>query len=142
MAHHTRRRHTLTTSQIILYGLLALIILFYLRRFLVTRTIKRYTATQLADRLKEPGSVLLDVRTSSERQAQHIPGSLHIPLQELQRRSAELEKHKNREVICYCQTGNRSIVAAVRLRRLGFNVADLEGGIAEWQFTQHAKGRR
>lgn len=132
----------MTASQIILYGLLALVALFYLRRFLVTRTIKRYTATQLADRLKEPGSVLLDVRTSSERQAQLIPGSLHIPLQELQRRSVELEKHKNREVICYCQTGNRSLVAAVRLRRLGFNVADLEGGIAEWNFHQPAKGRR
>jgi len=132
----------MTTSQIILYGVLALIALFYLRRFLVTRTIKRYTATALADRLKEPGSVLLDVRTASERQGQHIPGSLHIPLQELQRRAGELEKHKNREVICYCQSGNRSLVAAVRLRRLGFNVADLEGGIAEWQFTQATKGRR
>jgi len=131
----------MTGSQIILYGLLALIALFYLRRFLVTRTIKRYSATELTDRLKQPGSILLDVRTSSERQAQHIPGSLHIPLQELQRRSVELEKHKNREVICYCQTGNRSLVAAVRLRRLGFNVADLEGGIAEWQFTQQTKRR-
>lgn len=132
----------MTTSQIVLYAVLALVALIYLRRFLLTRTIKRYSAAQLADRLKEPGNVLLDVRTSKERSAQLIKGSLHIPLQELQRRSGELDNYKNREVICYCQSGNRSLVAAVRLRRLGFNASHLEGGIAEWNYHQPAKGRK
>ena len=132
----------MTMSQILLYALLALVVLFYLRRFLLTRKITRYSAAQLADRLKEPGAVLLDVRTEKERQAQLIPGSLHIPLQELGRRMGELEKYKNREVICYCQSGNRSLTAAVRLRRFGFNASHLEGGIAEWNFSQHTKGQR
>jgi len=122
----------MTASQIVLYTLLALVIIVYLRRFLLTRTIPRYTAAQLADRLKEPGTVLLDVRTASERTARHIPGSLHIPLQELGKRAGELEGYKNQEIVCYCQSGNRSLVAAFRLRRLGYKVADLEGGIAEW----------
>jgi rhodanese-related sulfurtransferase len=130
----------MTLSQIFLYALLALVILFYLRRFLLTRTITRYSPAQLADRTKEPGTVLLDVRTTKERQVQLIPGSLHIPLQELARRVEELEKYRSREVICYCQSGNRSLTAAVRLRRFGFNASNLEGGISEWNFSQRTKG--
>jgi len=130
----------LTLSQVFLYALLALVVLFYLRRFLLTRTITRYSPAQLADRTKEPGTVLLDVRTTKERQAQLIPGSLHIPLQELARRAEELEKYKSREVICYCQSGNRSLTAAVRLRRFGFKASNLEGGISEWNFSQRTKG--
>ena len=107
----------MTTSQILLYAFLALLVVFYVRRFLLTRTIPRYTAMQLADRMKETGWTLLDVRTARERQAQSIRGSLHIPVQELQRRAGELDKYRDREVICYCQSGNRSLVAALRLRR-------------------------
>jgi len=132
----------LTLSQIFLYALLALVVLFYLRRFLLTRTITRYSSAQLADRMKEAGAVLLDVRTTHERQVQLIPGSLHIPLQELARRTEELEKYKSREVICYCQSGNRSLTAAVRLRRFGFNASNLEGGISEWNFSQRTKGQQ
>jgi rhodanese-related sulfurtransferase len=126
----------MTISQIVLYALLALVALIYLRKFMLTRKIPRYSATQLADRMKQQGYLLLDVRTASERQAYMIPGSIHIPLQELHQRVGELEKHKNREVICYCQSGNRSMVAALRLNRLGFNAANLEGGVAEWKFGQ------
>lgn len=126
----------MTTSQIVLYALLALVVLVYLRRFMLTRTLPRYTAAQLADRLNQPGCILLDVRTVKERQEGQIKGSLHIPLQELNQRTGELEKYKNREIICYCHSGNRSMVAALRLRRLGYNVANLDGGIAEWKFSQ------
>ena len=126
----------MTTSQILLYALLALVALVYFRKFMLARKIPRYTATQLADRINQQGCILLDVRTAPERQAYLIPGSLHIPLQELHRRVGELEKHRNREIICYCQSGNRSMVAALRLSRLGFNAANLEGGIAEWKFSQ------
>jgi rhodanese-related sulfurtransferase len=132
----------MTTSQIVLYAVLGLVILIYLRRFLVTRKVPRYSATQLADRIKDPSFVLLDVRTAGERQARLIKGSLHIPLQELPKRIEELEKYRSREVICYCQSGNRSMVAAVRLRRQGFNAASLDGGIAEWEFVSKTSNRK
>jgi rhodanese-related sulfurtransferase len=125
----------MTASQIILYAVFALVVIVYLRRFLVTRRVPRFTAAQLADRIKDPSILLLDVRTASERQAQNIRGSLHIPLQELMQRISELEKYRNREVVCYCQSGNRSLIAAVRLRRSGFNASSLDGGITEWMFT-------
>lgn len=83
--------------------------------------------------MKQSGSpVLLDVRTNAERERKSIKGSLHIPLHELGRRMEELEKHKSKEIICYCQSGSRSFSAAARLKKFGFTVANMNGGISEW----------
>ena len=126
----------MTTSQLILYGVLVLIILIYLRRFFLTRSVTRYSPTQLAGRMKEGNMVLLDVRTAAEFQSGHIKGAVHIPVMELNARAAELRKHGEREIVCYCQSGSRSLMAAARLKKLGFQSSNLEGGIAEWNFTQ------
>jgi rhodanese-related sulfurtransferase len=126
----------MTTSQIILYSVLALVIVVYLRRFLITRGIQRYSPSQLADRLKQGGVVLLDVRTPAEFQSGNIRGSVLVPLQELHRRIEDLQKHKGKELVCYCRSGSRSLMAAAQLRKKGFNVAHLEGGMAEWNFSQ------
>jgi rhodanese-related sulfurtransferase len=126
----------MSTSQILIYSVLTLIIVFYLRRWWMTRSIIRYSAQQVTERLKQGGAVLLDVRTNAERSNSHIKGSLHIPLQELGRRTDNLQKHREKEIICYCQTGSRSLVAAARLMKQGFKVADMTGGISEWNFAQ------
>lgn len=123
----------MTASQIILYLLVALVGFVYVRRWLLLRGMKQYSPTTVADLLKgSSAKVLLDVRTAVERQVQHIKGSIHIPLHELGHRMGELERHKTIEVICYCQSGNRSVLAAARLKKLGFTVANMKGGIAEW----------
>ena len=83
--------------------------------------------------------VLLDVRTKSERSAQHIAGSLHIPLNELAARIQELKKFSGREIVCYCQTGARSGSAVALLLKNGLSAANLRGGIAEWNVYKLAK---
>lgn len=122
-------------SQIILYGVLALLIVLYVRRMLLLRSFKNYSPAEVAEKLKSNNIVLLDVRTASERQSRSIKGSMHIPLHEVRRRSTELEKYKNREIVCYCATGNRSLSAAATLKKLGFTVANMKGGMAEWNFS-------
>ncbi len=122
-------------SSIIFYIVIAIVILLYARRSLIARSIVTYTPGQIEERLRNDRNfILLDVRTKKEWDSGHIKPAHHIPLHELGRRFDELEKHKNREIICYCQTGNRSVTAAVRLKRLGFTVAHMKGGIAEWNF--------
>lgn len=121
------------TPRVALYVLLAVMAFLYVRRWVMRRGMKQYSPREVADLMKQAGTaILLDVRTSAERQRQMIKGSMHIPLHELMRRSGELEKHKNKEVICYCQSGNRSLSAASKLRKSGFTVANMKGGIAEW----------
>jgi len=123
------------TGEILFYAIIGLLILISLRRFFVKRSVAHYSVREVAERIATNRAVLLlDVRTEKEWRQGHIKGAHHIPLHELARRSSELDKHKNREIICYCQTGNRSISAALRLKRLGFSTASMEGGIAEWNF--------
>ncbi len=123
----------MTTSQVVLYVLVAVITLLYVRRWIALRGMKQYSPREVADLMKQGGTaILLDVRTTAERQRHMIKGSLHIPLRELGRRTGELDKHRNKEVICYCQSGNRSLSAAAKLKKAGFTVANMKGGIAEW----------
>lgn len=78
--------------------------------------------------LKNSDDVLiLDVRTSAERNAFHIGGE-HIPLPELESRQNTLDKSKT--IICYCQSGVRSLKAATTLQKLGFTTQSLKGGLA------------
>lgn len=122
-------------SQILFYGIIALVIVLYARRTLLLRSLKAYTSTEVMERLKENSIVLLDVRTAQERRQSAIKGSVHIPLHELRRRADELQKHRNREIVCYCATGSRSASAAATLKKLGFNAANMKGGLAEWKLS-------
>jgi rhodanese-related sulfurtransferase len=130
----------MSISQILLYAAVALVLLVSLRRFLITRSVTQYSPDRAAERLRE-GSVFLDVRTAGERAAHHIKGSLHIPLQTLTTRMDELQRYREREIICYCQTGSRSVLAAARLRKHGYQTANLAGGIVEWNFHERSGGR-
>ena len=47
----------------------------------------------------------------------------------------ELEKYKNKEIICYCRSGNRSLNSASLLKKHGFNSANMKGGIVTWNFS-------
>lgn len=77
---------------------------------------------------------LVDVRDQGEFVGGHIPNARHIPLGELERRSGELEKFKDRPIILCCATGNRSATAAATLKKAGFEkLFNLRGGIVEWE---------
>lgn len=77
---------------------------------------------------------LLDVREPSEREEFNIGGTLY-PLGRIRNMDVdELDELKDKEVICYCRSGNRSGQACMILESLGFsNVNNLAGGMMEWQ---------
>jgi phage shock protein E len=123
----------MTTEQIILYALIALIAFYFIRKIFLIKSIKHYSAQEASQKIKkERNVVLLDVRTDNERKQGSIRGSFHIPLTSLNSNQGELKKFKSAEIICYCRTGNRSLNAAAKLKKLGFNVANLRGGIIRW----------
>ncbi|MFN3872560.1 MAG: rhodanese-like domain-containing protein [Ignavibacterium sp.] len=121
-------------SQIFFYVLLTLIVIYIVRKVLLYRSVKNYSPAELAEKLKKDKNVvLLDVRTPMERKQDYIKGSFHIPLYDLTKNQKELLKFKDKEIICYCRTGNRSLTAASKLRKLGYNSANLKGGIIFWK---------
>jgi len=84
----------------------------------------------------EPGAQLVDVRTIEERNAGRIPDdTAHIPFDELQARAAEIDR--DRPVVFYCRSGERSGVAADAFAAAGFDAVNLVGGILAW----HEAGR-
>jgi len=123
----------MSTDQIILYAVLAALVALWAVRTLRRRTIPRRNVRQVQDLLSErTPTVLLDVRTDAERSSSVIKGSHHIPLHRLRSRISELEKYRNREIVCYCQNGSRSLTAAAVLRRSGFTASSMDGGMVEW----------
>lgn len=82
------------------------------------------------DALPEHPGVILDVRSAAERSQASIPGSIHIPLNELPCRSDELPK--DTRIVVHCAGGYRSSIAASLLRKHGHLVTDLVGGIAAY----------
>lgn len=77
--------------------------------------------------------VLLDVRQPEEHAEKNIPNSILIPLGELPARMAELEQLKDKEIIVYCRSGNRSGQACMFLEMQGFtNPVNLRGGMLAW----------
>ena len=121
------------TAQVLLYTLLAIVAFFVIRKMILLKSIKHYSPLDAFNKLRKGNNALfLDVRTVAERKDQKISGSLHIPLPEINSRYNELIKFKGKEIICYCRTGSRSLTAAARLRKQGFDVANLRGGITQW----------
>ncbi len=124
------------TTQVIVGALALLILIVYVRRMIQTRSVTQYSPAEVEGLMQKRSSLLLlDVRTAAERQHGSIKGSVHIPLQKLQERLDDLAKNKNKEIVCYCQSGNRSLTAALLLRRNGFKAANMRGGMAEWNFV-------
>ena len=123
----------MTTEQILLYALIALIVFYVVRKILMIKSIKHYSAQEASLKVKkERNVVFLDVRTDTERKQGSIRGSFHIPITSITSSLNELKKFKDAEIICYCRTGNRSLNAAAKLKKLGFNASNLKGGMIRW----------
>jgi rhodanese-related sulfurtransferase len=123
----------MSPDQIFLYAVLGVMILFYIRKQLMARSLNNYSGAEAQEKVRN-GSILLDVRTATERSSRSIPKSIHIPLHELSSRMKELEKYRGKEIICYCASGSRSVSAGIKLKKAGFTAGNLTGGIASWNF--------
>jgi rhodanese-related sulfurtransferase len=88
-------------------------------------------ATQMINR---EDALVLDVREPAEYAKGHVLGAKNVPLGDVERRAAELDKHKAKPVIVVCESGNRSSRAIEALRTRGFaRVFNLSGGFGAWQ---------
>lgn len=79
----------------------------------------------------DPAIVIVDVRQPVETQSGVIPGSMLIPLTEFSNRLVELPK--DRAILTICRSSHRSPIAARQLKKAGYNVTNIAGGIMRWQ---------
>lgn len=71
--------------------------------------------------LMSNGAVIVDVRSTGEFKAGHIPGSKNFPLDSIRSKVAELKK-LNKPVITVCRSGARSGMAKSILKSAGLEV--------------------
>ena len=76
---------------------------------------------------------LLDVRTIEEYKEGHIRDATLIPVQVLAQKIDMLKESKNKKILVYCRTGNRSISASRILEAHGFVPINVKGGIMSLQ---------
>ena len=95
---------------------------------------RQITAPELAAWLADPAReqpLLLDVREDWEFETCKIAGSVQIPMHLIPVRVSEIDD--DREVVCICHHGARSMNVASFLERNGFsNVTNLTGGVHAW----------
>ena len=90
---------------------------------------------ELITRMRSGDVVLVDVRPLEEYEAGHIDGARSIPLEELERRLAELPA--DREVVAYCRGPLCAFAheAVRQLRAEGRSARRLEDGWPEWRLA-------
>jgi rhodanese-related sulfurtransferase len=69
---------------------------------------------------------VVDVRTTQEFSAGHIPGAVNLPVDDLRTRLEEIPR--DREIAVYCQVGQRGYLATRILRQNGFFASNIGGG--------------
>ena len=89
---------------------------------------------QKAPNLAQKGFTLIDVRTPEEHTTGFIPGTdFNIDFREIGRRHKELGTSLDDHIVVYCQSGQRSNVAAETLADLGYqHVYNVAGSMNEW----------
>ena len=91
------------------------------------------TVQELKKRMDEGEEILMiDVREQHERDEFNIGGEF-IPLNSIPSSLEKLSAHKDKEIVIYCRSGNRSGMAAQFLAQNGFqNPRNLTGGMLAW----------
>lgn len=94
------------------------------------------SAEQVQEKIdKNEEFILLDVRTKEEYEQGRIPGTVLIPLNDLENQVTLKLENKEAEIVVYCRSGNRSKRAVEILKSMGYtNVHDL-GGIIDWPYA-------
>lgn len=96
--------------------------------------IRKVSPLEVPKLISRDSAVVVDVCESKEHKLGHIPKSINIPLSRLSQDIEQLKKYREKPIILCCRSGNRSIKAAVMLRRNGFEtVYALGGGLLAWE---------
>ncbi len=95
---------------------------------------QQVTAAELSQLLKESpnGIFLIDLMNKDDYVMSHVPGTVNIPVEELENRMAEIPRDK--EVVVVCRRGlMKSDMALQKLQQSGFaDAKKLTGGTVGW----------
>jgi rhodanese-related sulfurtransferase len=100
----------------------------------ITQVTAQQTMTMQAS---DPSVVLLDCREPNEYNLGHVTGALFIPRGILET-NIEAVAGRDRTIVIYCASGNRSALAADSLQQMGYArvssmIGGFRGGLKRWR---------
>ena len=94
----------------------------------------KITAEEAKEMIDTQEVIILDVRTQEEFIEKHIEDALLIPDYELEKLAESKLPDKNKKILVYCRSGNRSKSAARLLIDMGYTDVYDFGGIINWPY--------
>jgi rhodanese-related sulfurtransferase len=85
---------------------------------------------RVAELARSGEAQIVDVRTTAEHAAGHVPAARHVPLDALAAEAGSLDR--DRPVVFYCRVGERSGMAAEAFRASGWEAHNMAGGLVAW----------
>lgn len=118
---------------IILYGLLIVIVFLFIRMKIMSAGINNVDAAEFKSLMKGKSTHILDVRTPMEVRQGKIKKAKNIDYKSSAFISQIGQLKREDTYLLYCRSGMRSMGAATKMKRLGFeNVYNLKGGYMAW----------
>ena len=91
-----------------------------------------FTPTAAAEELERGTLLLVDVRGADEYRAGHVPGAVHLPLDQVVR-SLDRLAGQGQDVAFICKSGLRSRTATKAAAAGGTAARNVSGGMLAWQ---------
>jgi rhodanese-related sulfurtransferase len=122
-----------TNHSMLVAALVAILIMLAFDLFRHTLSgVTEVAPSQATRLLNTENAVLVDIRTAQEFRGSHIANAVHI--ESTEGAGEKLRKFRDKPLIVYCNSGNRSIGTCGKLRKQGFErVYNLKGGLLAWQ---------
>lgn len=95
------------------------------------------TVSQAVDAVAA-GALFVDVREREEFTLEHIDGSVFLPSGRLELDVETEIPERTRALVVVCASGTRSLLAAARLRELGYEATSMRGGLTAWRAQDRA----
>ena len=118
------------TNYLYYIGMAGLLVWFAYSKGWILASFTSVTPQQAVTLLKNDDNVtLLDVRTPEEFRSGHLRDATLIPLGKLEANLNKLAPFKNKKILVYCRSGNRSVAASRILEKHGFTPLNIKEGI-------------
>ena len=93
---------------------------------------------ELDDRMRQPRTILIDLRDEEDYQRDHIPGAENIPYEQWKLEMDSGKYQSDMTIIFYCDRGNQSMYAAREMNRRGYFAISIAGGYRSYEVWKEA----
>ena len=97
--------------------------------------VKTIKGDELVEAMKDANTVVIDARDAKDFAKGHIDGAINVFVDEAKDKLGELEQYKDKKVIVYCNSGNKSGKLAQFLVDNGFTDVYNADGVKQYEYA-------